>query len=364
MNIFVAIMLAFAGIGLLDEMMGGRYGLAVEFEKGIATMGNLALSTIGFYCIGVASVQNNAEAIGALASHMPFDSSLLIGCLLAPDMGAFPIAQNLAASPSIAIFTGALVAGGLGMTIAFQLPVFLASVKKTEVPELMRGFIFGLIALPAGLIAGGLMLGLSFPVVFVNMIPVLVLCGILIVAFLAAPEKTTKCLVAIGMVIRIISFLFFGIVMFGVFVPQYALVDVGLVYEMLYLVLRMVIVACGGLVLSRIALKKLNKPVDAVAKKMGINREAVVGLFLSFTQSLAMLPLFSQMDKRGQAVNAAFSVCGAYIVGGQMAFVAALAPEATGAFMVNKAVAGILAVILAVIFYNGEKTQDVQDDRI
>lgn len=362
MNIFVAAMLVFAGIGLIDEMLGGRYGLAVEFEKGIATMGNLALSTIGFYCIGVASVQNNADTIASLASHMPFDSSLLIGCLLAPDMGALPIAQNLAASPSIAIFTGAMVAGGLGMTIAFQLPVFLASVKKTEEPELMRGFIFGLIALPAGLTAGGLMLGLSLPVIFVNMLPVLVLCGILIVSFLAAPGKTTKCLVALGMAIRVISFLLFGIVMFGVFVPRYALVDEKLVYEMLYLVLRMVIVACGGLVLSKITLKKLRKPVDAVASRMRINREAVVGLFLSCTQSLAMLPLFSQMDKKGQTVNAAFSVCGAYLIGGQMAFVATLAPEATGAFMVNKAVAGVLAIILAAAFYKGKAISDVQGD--
>ena len=31
-----------------------------------------------------------------------------------------------------------------------------------------------------------------------------------------------------------------------------------------------------------------------------------------------MLPLFSKMDKRGKVLNAAFSVAGAYVVGGQM----------------------------------------------
>ena len=40
----------------------------------------------------------------------------------------------------------------------------------------MRGFIFGLIAIPSGLAVGGLMLGLPVRQLFFNMIPVLVLC--------------------------------------------------------------------------------------------------------------------------------------------------------------------------------------------
>ena len=72
-------------------------------------------------------------------------------------------------------FTGAMVAGSLGMTVGYQLPVFLAAVRKDEIGELMRGFIFGLIAIPSGLAVGGLMLGLPVRQLFFNMIPVLVL---------------------------------------------------------------------------------------------------------------------------------------------------------------------------------------------
>ena len=53
MNIFIAIMLVFAAAGLLDEILGGKLGLMPNFEKGLATMGGLAMSTVGFYAIGV-----------------------------------------------------------------------------------------------------------------------------------------------------------------------------------------------------------------------------------------------------------------------------------------------------------------------
>lgn len=337
MNIFIAIMLVFAAAGLLDEILGGKLGLMPNFEKGLATMGGLAMSTVGFYAIGVTYVQTHAEAIAEAAKHMPFDPALIPSCLLA-------------ATPALAAFTGAMVAGSLGMTVGYQLPVFLAAVRKDEIGELMRGFIFGLIAIPSGLAVGGLMLGLPVRQLFFNMIPVLVLCMVLIAAFVLVPALTMKIMIFLGNAIRIFSFLLFGVAVFGIFMPKYAVVEDALIEEMLFMVLRMVIAACGGLVLSQVALKRLQKPIQRIGAILGINEEAVVGLFLSFIQSLAMLPLFSKMDKRGKVLNAAFSVAGAYVVGGQMTLVASLIPgNWVIAYMISKVLSGGLAVVLAVI---------------
>lgn len=214
----------------------------------------------------------------------------------------------------------------------------------------MRGFIFGLIAIPSGLAVGGLMLGLPVRQLFFNMIPVLVLCMVLIAAFVLVPALTMKIMIFLGNAIRIFSFLLFGVAVFGIFMPKYAVVEDALIEEMLFMVLRMVIAACGGLVLSQVALKRLQKPIQRIGAVLDINEEAVVGLFLSFIQSLAMLPLFSKMDKRGKVLNAAFSVAGAYVVGGQMTFVASLIPgNWVTAYMISKVLSGGLAVALAVI---------------
>ena len=266
MNIFIAIMLVFAAAGLVDEMLGGKLGLMPNFEKGLATMGGLAMSTVGFFAIGVTYVQTHAEAIAEAAKHMPFDPALIPSCLLAPDMGALGMAQKLAATPALAAFTGAMVAGSLGMTVGYQLPVFLAAVRKDEIGELMRGFIFGLIAIPSGLAVGGLMLGLPVRQLFFNMIPVLVLCMVLIAAFVLVPALTMKIMIFLGNAIRIFSFLLFGVAVFGIFMPKYAVVEDALIEEMLFMVLRMVIAACGGLVLSQVALKRLQKPIQNIVR--------------------------------------------------------------------------------------------------
>ena len=350
MEIFVFIMAIFAFIGLADYALGLNLGLAKEFEKGLNTMGGLALSVVGFYAIGVSFVQNNAEKLASLAQNIPFDPSLIIGSLLAPDMGAMGVANSLAATPQLAVFSGAMVAGGLGETIGYQLPVFLAAVKKEEIPEMMKGFICGIIPLPVGLAVGGIMLGIPLGSLVVNMIPVTVLCAVLILAVAFAPEITTKVLMVFGNFVRIISYIFFIIVVFGVFMPQYSPVELSLVSEILYMIFRMVIVACGGLVLSKIILTKFPHHISGLADRIGINNQSLVGVILSFVQSLAMLPLFSEMDSRGRVVNAAFSVAGAYVIGGQLAFVASVCtPYQTAAYMVSKLICGFLGIAIALM---------------
>ena len=361
MDILIIIMAAFAIIGLADYTFNFGWGLGKEFEKGLNAMGGLALSLVGFYAMGVSFVQNNAEKIASATDGLPFDPSLIIGSLLAPDMGATGIAQNLAHTPELAVFSGVLVASGLGATIGYQLPVFLATVKKEEIPDLMKGFICGIIPLPAGLLVGGLMINVPVGSLIANMIPVAVLCLALIIAVAFAPELTTKILIAFGNFIRVLSYVLFAVVIFGVFIPEHSVADLSFVSEILYMILRMVIVACGGLVLSKIILSKFSKYISKVSAVLKVNNQSVMGIILSFVQSLAMLPLYSQMDSRGRVMNAAFSVCGAYVIGGQLAFVSSICtPQQTAAYMVNKLVAGFLGMIIAFVVCRNYKTEAIE----
>jgi ethanolamine transporter len=360
LNIFIAIMLVFAALGLLDEILGGKLGLTADFEKGLATMGSLTMSTAGLYVIGVAFIQSQSAAIAAAAENMPFDPSVLVSCLLAPDMGSLPIALQIASDKQIAVFSGSMIAGGLGATVGFQLPVFLASVKKEEIPDLMLGFIFGILPLPIGLLTGGLMIGMPLSTILVNMLPVIAICAVLIIAFFAAPRATQRVMIVLGTIIRIFSYIFFGITMASVFLPEVIPLDQELVRDILVMVLRMMCIAAGGLVLSHIALSRGKRFVSRAADLLGVNNESVVGLFLSLTQSLAMLPLYSRMDRRGQMINAAFSVAAAYVIGGQFAFVSSLIPgEWIPAYMANKLIDGVLGILITLLVLRGRKTGKV-----
>ncbi|MGN1007872.1 MAG: ethanolamine utilization protein EutH [Butyricicoccus sp.] len=347
-EILLVVLAAFSVLGLIDLILGGHWGLAAEFEQGIAKMGSIALSMVGFYCIGITFVQQNAAAIAERTANLPFDPSTLIACILCSDMGGLPIAQELAATPELGIFTGALIASGMGMLVSFQLPMFLSTIPKEHLSTLMRGFVYGILTLPAGLLVGGLMLGIHLPVLLVNMIPVLALCLCLLAGMKWAPDGTIRVLIRIGRMISILSYVLFGAVIVGLFVPALAIAKQELVYEAAFIALRTTVIVSGGMVLSHLAVRFFHNALDRLSHLLGINYVSVIGLFLSCPHSMAMVPMYPDMDRKGQIMNAAFSVCGAYLIGGQLAFVIQLVPaSAMPAVLANKIFSGVCAVALA-----------------
>ena len=63
---------------------------------------------------------------------------------------------------------------------------------------------------------------------------------------------------------------------------------------------------------------------------------------------VAMLPLYEKMDERGKMMNSAFCVMGAYVLGGQMAFMAGVTDgRNVGIYILSKLVGGVLAAALA-----------------
>ena len=174
MNPFVCIMLIFATIGLIDKILDNKFGLASAFDKGIITMGDFMLSISGFYCISIAFLRNNTEILNRLGDFLFFDPSILIGSLLAPDLGGYSIVEMISKDPNMIVFAGVLLTSTIGATISFQLPIFLNNLEKDDVPSFMQGIAYGLIILPIVLILVGLFLQIDS--LMINMIPLLVLC--------------------------------------------------------------------------------------------------------------------------------------------------------------------------------------------
>ena len=357
MNVVIAVLLIFAAIGLIDKILGNRFRLAEEFDKGMDLMGPMALALVGIYCIGVFAAEANADAAARLASILPFDPSVLIGSILAPDMGGLPVSLQIAETRELAMFSGMLLSTTVGVTLCFQLPVCLSGVKsKEDANIMMKGFVLGLTVIPPGIIVGGLMLGLSFGTLIKNFFPIIILCVILAVGFKLSSKVTAGILNVIGNLIRILSLILFALVIIGAYVPALSLADIELVKDAFVAVGKMASVVCGSLVFSKLALKVFKKPFAFMARIMKTNEFAVIGLILSLTTTFAMLPLFPKMDYRGKMINAAFSVGGAYILGGQMAFVSGLTTgHEIAVFFVTKIIVGLLAILAACLIKNETK---------
>ena len=239
MNIFIGILLLCAFLGLWDKISGGKMGLAAEFDGGLASMASLALSIVGIYCIGVTAVRSNPEAIASFASRLPFDASVLIGSLLAPDLGGHAIAKELAATPALGIYSGVMVSSCLGALISFTLPIALTVIRREDTSLFMQGSVWGIVTIPAGVAVGALLTGLPVKELVRNLLPILLLCAGICLALIKAAEATIRVLSVVGNLVRIASLVLFALVMLGLFLPACQIASDTLIFESLTIVVKL-----------------------------------------------------------------------------------------------------------------------------
>ena len=85
MNFPIAILLFCTMCGLVDKIIGGRFGLAEEFDRGMTMMGSLSLTMAGIYCFAV--MLGRALAAVLQTVSLPFEPTILVSSVLAVDIG-------------------------------------------------------------------------------------------------------------------------------------------------------------------------------------------------------------------------------------------------------------------------------------
>lgn len=322
-------------------------GLAKGLDKGLSQMGVLAMSMLGFYCIGVTMIRDNIDVISAASERLPFDLSIISGMLLAPDMGGFPLSVEMAADAKLGLFSGMLLSSGIGCLLSFQLPIALTMIEKEDVPAMMEGMIPGILAVPVGLLIGGLCIGLSVGTLLIQLIPILIICGIMAVGFWKAHKVMAKVLTVFGMCVRVLGMVLFALVMIGLFYEPLQIAKEVLVYEGLAVVAKITIIVCGALSLSELLMRFCKPLFKKLADKLKTNETSVMGLLISVTSGVAMLPMYCNMDKKGKLINSAFSVMGAYVLGGQMAYIAGVTTgQSVWIYILAKLASGVGAILL------------------
>lgn len=363
MNAFIAVMLVFAAIGFLDKTFGLRWGLAESFDRGLVTMGTMAVPMIGVSCAGVEFIQRNIDTISEACGWLPFDPSLIIGAAFATDMGGFFIAEQIAGNEQALILNGIILSALLGQMTSFQLPLFLADGSRDSRRDILKGFITGVVIIPAGLITAGLMLRMDAGLLAAQILPVLILCALIALGLLKFPSLMVRIFEVFARVMQIVIGIAFFVTVLGIFVPAAAYSDMEAVHEAVTILFRSAVIISGSLVLSQIILKFFRNRLRRFGRRLGINEVSVISMIMNFATSLAILPLISKMDKKGRMLNAAFSVSGAYMLGGQLGFVSSVSdPYIVTVYIVSKLVCGILSLAIMYKLYDRLEGKDGEID--
>jgi ethanolamine transporter len=119
------------------------------------------------------------------------DPAMFATTLLANDMGGYPLAKQLAIDPEAGLFAGIILGAMMGPTIVFSIPVALGLIKAEDRKFLAMGVLAGMITIPIGCIAGGLVAGWEFGMLISNLVPVVIVAGLIALGLWRIPQKMT-----------------------------------------------------------------------------------------------------------------------------------------------------------------------------
>ena len=346
-QILMLVMAAGAVVGGIDRIRGNKYGYGQKFEEGFLFLGPTALSMVGMICLAPVL----ADALGLVI--VPFYRAIgvdpaMFGSLLAIDMGGYQLAGELAIDGRMGSYAGLVVAAIFGCTLVFTIPVGMGMIPKEERAFFARGIMLGLITMPVGLAAGGMLSGLSIGMCLWQNLPVMVLALLLLFGLWLVPEKMVKgfCILAevikivitIGLVLAVIKY------MCG-FEPIRGMAPIE---EAMGVVSSIGIVMLGSLPVSEFLRRVLSKPFTLLGRRLGLGPESMTGMLIGLVSVIPALSMYKDMDEKGKVVISAFLVSGASLLAAHMGFVISTEPDMLGALLGGKISGALTAALLAV----------------
>lgn len=353
-EILIWIMAVFAAIGALDRIFGNRLGLGQEFENGILAMGSLALAMVGIITLAPVLAGLLRPIVVPVYRFLGADPAMFAGTILACDMGGAALAEALTEDPQAALLGGLLGGSMLGATVVFTIPVALGILEEGDRPFLAKGILAGIVTVPVGIFAGGLVAGFPVGMILSNLVPILLIALLIALGLWKAEKAMIRGFAVFGK--GILAVITFGL---AVAVIQ-SLTGVTLIPGTVdisegFLTVGMIaIVLAGAFPLVFTVTKLLHKPLMRMGSRLGINDTAAAGLIASLANSIATFGMVKDMDDRGKVVNIAFAVSAAFVFGDHLGFAAGFAPSILPAVIAGKLVGGISAAAVAMLLTRKE----------
>ncbi len=348
-EILMWVFAGFAVLGAADRILGNRFGLGQKFEEGILAMGSLAMAMIGIITLAPVLAQLLRPVVVPVYGFLGADPAMFAGTILACDMGGGPLAMEMTDDLDAALLGGVITGSMLGATLVFTIPVAMGILTPEDRPAMAKGILCGIVTIPLGVFAGGLVAGFPVGMVARNLIPVVLIAVFIalglwkaekwMVRGFAAFGKGVVAVVTIGLIASIVEALTGFTVIPGMAPIEEGFATVGAI----------AIILAGAFPLVFVLTKLLEKPLASLGKRLGINDTAAAGLVASLANSIAAFDMVKDMDSRGKVVNIAFAVSAAFVFGDHLGFTAGFAPEMLPGMIVGKLVGGISAVAVAMV---------------
>lgn len=348
----------FAVAGGVDYILSNRFGLGKAFERGITTMGPLALTMIGMMVLAPVLADLLSPVILPLFNLIGVDPAMFAGSLLACDMGGAPLADRLANDPEGALLGGMVCSSLLGVTVTFTIPVSMGILRTEDRSYAAKGILCGIITVPLGIFVGGLVAGIAPLKVLLNLLPTLLPALLIALGLWKFERVIIKLFGWFGRIMTAVSVLGLLLALFRKLTGWVLISTLDPVEDAILVIGEIALLLAGAFPMMHLIAKLLNRPLLALGRKMGVNAVSVTGLLTTTVNSIATFDTVKDMDPRGKVLNMAFAVSAAFVFGDHLAFAGGWNPEAIPAMMAAKLTAGATALALALAVTRGMKSSD------
>ena len=379
-SVIILVMMIFMIVGAVDKIRGNKHGYGEQFEEGFNAMGPLAMSMAGVVAAAPVLAILLKPIIVPIYELLGADASMFATTLLACDMGGYPLAMELAETETLGNFSGLILGTMMGPTLVFTIPVALSIIKKEDRPYLGAGILAGMITIPIGCIVGGLVMNMTqykinILTILVNLIPVIIIAGLIVLGLWFAPAKMISGFNKFGTGVTIVITALTAIAVFeyqtkikfplfnimvepnadGVIPLESGLLTCG----------QIAIVLIGAFPMVLWITRTFGKALNALGKKFGMDENGSAGLVATLANNIAMFNIMDKMNPKGKLLNVAFAVSAAFVFGDHLGFTAGVNSEMIFPVIVGKLVAGITALILANLLSPKllSKVQSTQTDK-
>jgi len=351
MNFVAVIMVIFSMIGALDRILGNRFGVGKEFEKGFMLLGNMALSMIGMIIIAPFIADVLEPVFRFVSDVLHLDPSIIPASLFANDMGGAPLSVKIASNEMLGSFNALVVSSMMGCTISFTIPVALGMTQTRIQKEVLLGFLCGIVTIPLGCFLSGLLVGIPLIILLANLLPLLLFSVLIAAGLLFFPMVCVRIFGLFGIFIKILITIGLALGILQFLVGIQLLPGLATLEEGAAICVNASVVMSGAFPLMYLVSKALNRPLTALGKRLQINPESAMGFVSSLATSLTTFEAMNHMDPKGIVLNAAFSISAAFTFAGHLAFTLAFDADYLLPVIVGKLTAGLAGVLLAGVIY-------------
>lgn len=395
-QIIMMVMMSFMAVAAVDRILNqfggaeavlGRIGLGAlgrsfagsgaQFEEGFMAMGALGLAMVGVIALAPVLAQILGPVVIPIYKALGASPAMFATTLLANDMGGFFLAKELATTNGVVdnaawLYAGLILGAMMGPTIVFSIPVAIGIIDEKDRRFLAMGVLAGIVTIPIGCIAGGLVAmnsGITIggqPVVFTlgmiltNLIPVLICSVLVAVGLWLIPErmingfqifaKLLVSLITLGLALAVLkATIGFEVVPGMDPIFMVAGDKPGEVMRAIEVIGYIACVLLGAYPMVFLLTRWFEKPLMGIGALLHINNNAAAGMVATLANNIPMFGMMNKMDDRGKVLNVAFAVSAAFTFGDHLGFTAANMPGMIFAVIVGKLVGGVTALGVAML---------------